>query len=549
MKSQSVASLILLCLTLAAPLGVESRAPDNWQVVGEGIAYQEFQLPDPNKIYVARMERNNPNVILESSIAQGRLSGGTETVSSMAQRYDQALNHWDNTWGQRNQVVVAINGYFYGASGVPWRGQVQSGWYAKRFDDLENGSGLAWKLDRSVFLGGCVVHRPDKQIITLLRNRKTFQISGVNIARGEDDLILYTPQYDANTLTEAEGLEVLVEMSAPTFIRPLPDMVTGTVRTVLDGQGSTPLPFDHIVLSATGEPRQKLLNANLQPGDVIGISQDLRHYEADCSTPSSYSWADTYASIGGSFYFLKKGAIQSFTDVGANIRNPRTAIAYNNDYIYFIVVDGRFPGFSVGMTMKELATFARDTLGAKWGVNQDGGGSSTLVVNGVVKNFPNAELGCYTSRKTYLPMIPASGLPPRQTTTAPGSSPRLRRPTAVPTPSRLVTKSDLKTVVNKCERYVANGMMMVVVAPMQKSTTFTPGAEVNTTASTELRLGPGSNYPALTTLTSNAAGVILQHQLDGVLAKGDYWWKVDFAGTFGWVTEKALRTTAILNRR
>jgi uncharacterized protein YraI len=84
---------------------------------------------------------------------------------------------------------------------------------------------------------------------------------------------------------------------------------------------------------------------------------------------------------------------------------------------------------------------------------------------------------------------------------------------------------------------------------MQKSTTFTPGAEVNTTASTELRLGPGSNYPALTDLTSNAAGVILQHQLDGVLAKGDYWWKVDFTGTIGWVAEKTLRTTVILNNR
>ena len=36
---------------------------------------------------------------------------------------------------------------------------VQSGWYAKRFDDLGGGSGFAWKLDRSAFIGECVDHR------------------------------------------------------------------------------------------------------------------------------------------------------------------------------------------------------------------------------------------------------------------------------------------------------------------------------------------------------------------------------------------------------
>jgi hypothetical protein len=139
---------------LLAPAATPSRAQEAWEMVADGIAYQEYHLtsPVPNNVFVARMERDNPNVTLESSIGQGRLSGGAETVSDMANRYDGAINYWDQTWGNRNQIVVAINGFYFGPDqeppGVPWSGQVHSGWYAKRFWDQESGSGLAWTLDR-----------------------------------------------------------------------------------------------------------------------------------------------------------------------------------------------------------------------------------------------------------------------------------------------------------------------------------------------------------------------------------------------------------------
>ena len=67
----------------------------------------------------------------------------------------------------RNQVVVAINGsYFDWNNGIPQGGQVHSGWYSKRYDNMGGWSGFAWKLDRSAFIGECVFHRPEKQFIT-----------------------------------------------------------------------------------------------------------------------------------------------------------------------------------------------------------------------------------------------------------------------------------------------------------------------------------------------------------------------------------------------
>jgi hypothetical protein len=81
-----------------------------WQSIASGIDYREFYLTDPNHLYVARMERSNTQVTLESSIGQGRLSGGTETVSQMAERYDQSINYWKN--GEAQPGGMAINGYF-----------------------------------------------------------------------------------------------------------------------------------------------------------------------------------------------------------------------------------------------------------------------------------------------------------------------------------------------------------------------------------------------------------------------------------------------------
>ncbi|MEM7332161.1 MAG: phosphodiester glycosidase family protein [Chloroflexota bacterium] len=59
---------------------------------------------------------------------------------------------------------------------------------------------------------------------------------------------------------------------------------------------------------------------------------------------------------------------------------PRTAVGLSEDgrTMWLVVVDGRQPSYSVGMTMDELGEFMAG-LGVETAVNLDGGGSSTLV--------------------------------------------------------------------------------------------------------------------------------------------------------------------------
>jgi hypothetical protein len=508
-KWRATISIIILSLICGAAYQSGLSAAEGWETISDGIEYKEFRLPGPNKVFVARMDRANPNVILESSIAQGKLSGGTETVSDMALRYDQAINTWDaysinrrqrlgpifdtvsnsnhsqSTWGARNNVVVAINGSFFNLeTGVARGGMMHSGWYAKPFGELGGWSGFAWKRIGSSFIGECVHHRPDKQILTNLTQNQTMQIDGINFPRRGQHLIIYTPQYDRRSYVEENSVEALVELTEPVGIKPLPAMTLGIVREVDNEPNAFTIPFDHIVLSARGPARGPFLEM-LHAGDVVGISLELTSFAEDCETLLPHDWTKTYASIGGSFFFLRDGEIGYFEDnLGATQRHPRTAICNNDAYIYFVVVDGRREEYSRGMTITELANFCKDTLHATWGINQDGGGSSTMWVNGEVMNSPS----------------------------------------------------------DGHEREVANGMMMVVVEPMQRSSTFQVGDLVRTLKPAPIRLGPGPNYSTIKSVKENVDGRIIPHlnHLNGVMAKGTYWWKVEFDGTAGWVDERAL---------
>ena len=58
-----------------------------------------------------------------------------------------------------------------------------------------------------------------------------------------------------------------------------------------------------------------------------------------------------------------------------------------------------------------------------------------------------------------------------------------------------------------------------------------------------LYLGPGTNYPWRSVLRPMTLGVVQDSlgDLDGVLAKGSFWWSIRFGKTDGWVPEGALQ--------
>ncbi|GAB4504948.1 MAG: hypothetical protein Fur0043_19430 [Anaerolineales bacterium] len=97
-------------------------------------------------------------------------------------------------------------------------------------------------------------------------------------------------------------------------------------------------------------------------------------------------------AIGGDRYLVLNGKVVAGLD--DSVRNPRTAVGFNKNgrRLILVVVDGRQPFYSEGATFRELADILL-AHGAHFGMSLDGGGSSTMVIEGedgqpVILNSP-----------------------------------------------------------------------------------------------------------------------------------------------------------------
>jgi len=105
-------------------------------------------------------------------------------------------------------------------------------------------------------------------------------------------------------------------------------------------------------------------------------------------------WRDVPEALGGGPELIRQGRPifrpdEDFGTYHLNRRHPRTAVGQRSDgRIVMLVVDGRRPGYSSGMTNFELAqTMAR--LGVVTASALDAGGSSTMAFGGELLSRPS----------------------------------------------------------------------------------------------------------------------------------------------------------------
>lgn len=493
--------VLLVAAAVLAPGSVRGQ----WEPVSPGFEYRKYVQAGPVEVFVTRLDRSEPQTrAIDSCIAQGQFfkdglpNGGREIPSAMATRYDQTLAFYWQTQGQRNDVIAVINGDYWERetypsgpyTGRPASGQVAGAWYCRRFSEYSGGSGFFWTIWGVPHIGGDVRNgHPSMAPHTVyFDDGSTMLLDAVNVERGSNDFVLYTPQWADNTHTDATGIEILAEVNRPDLTLPHGTSAyscTGTIEEIRDGAGSTPIPFDHIVLSAAGSAATEL-RTRAAVGETVRLRMIVRDYGFPNRTPPhpKQDWTKAYGSVGVDREILIDSQVTSNIPSPDTTRHPRTGVAFNDSHAFFIVADGRRVG-SIGMTFGELADFCLGTLGATHAASLDGGGSSAMWVKG--RGIVN---------------VPSDG----------------------------------------AQRATCNGLMMVSLLPREQSTTFPGGAEVQTPAAAPVRLGPGDNYRALTTSAPGAIGVIVDHDLSGVAATGASWWKLTIGGATGWVEESLLTT-------
>ena len=491
-----------ILLQFAWGLVLQGAVYGQWTKVAPGIDYRDMTLPGPVRVFIARADRSKHTWTVDSMTSMGTIKGGRETVPDMAKRYDDTVT-FD---GRRYEVKVAINGdYFNAGTGYVFGGQIMAGWFVKRYgSEIYGLSGFVWTADRKCFIGGDVRNSPKIQQV-VFSDKAEMNINALNDNREKDELALYTPQYDSTTGTDNTGVEVLVRVNQPVGVNPKPPGVRGEILKVRENAGSTPMPFDCVVLSATGSAAPMLLQ-HAKSGGHVYINLRLEDIGSERISLKPAQWDHPWGSIGDTQNLLIDGYIPKHWEAkaakyaaqgqkhGSVVKDPRTAIAHNKNFVYFIVIDGRTEE-SIGMTFTQTAEFCKNELKADNAVMQDGGGSSTLWVDGKVKNVPSDRRKNDKNDKEGKPGVP---------------------------------------------RGVANGYLIALVHPPKFSKVLKPGQQVEAQGELELRLGPGTQYGSAGKVASGATGQILKHSLDGVYAKGTNWWPVRFGELEGWAPNGSL---------
>jgi Phosphodiester glycosidase len=198
---------------------------------------------------------------------------------------------------------------------------------------------------------------------------------GLNEAREAEAVVLYTATVGSSTRTSG-GVEYVLERAAAD--RPWLPLRAGQayetrVRAVKNG-GDAPVDRQTLVLSVGPRANAKLLG--LAPGATLKLL-----------TETSPDLAGVKVAVGGGPALVHDRKVLEWNGM-VHVRHPRTALGWNKDSIFLVVVDGRQIDISVGMTFPELAQYMLK-LGCDEAMNFDGGGSATLWYFGIVKNSPS----------------------------------------------------------------------------------------------------------------------------------------------------------------
>ncbi len=209
---------------------------------------------------------------------------------------------------------------------------------------------------------------------------KTIPINGINRERKDiDDLVIYTPEFHSSTLTRPGGVEIVVH--------------NGRVDQIETDRGSTAIPPGGLVISATGKSatllRMLRKGQRIRVPTLFSFSYELRKH-GEFLLPDDITNGVPQLIKDGKIditWELEKSS-KSFVET----RHPRTAVAKLKDGKFLMItVDGRSES-SGGIGLQDLAEYLL-SLGATDAMNLDGGGSSTMFVDGKVVNKPSDKEG------------------------------------------------------------------------------------------------------------------------------------------------------------
>lgn len=331
--------------------------------VGPGTTQTSLQLSGGSnlKVFYTVTDLTHPNVEMRVVMAGDKYSA-CNTVSSMAQGKTTPTE----------QYFAGVNADFFG-NNAPIGSTVVN----REIYNLTNNGWTLWAMvdgktpvaDEMTFAG------------TVTSPSGSHPLSGVNVDRYTNYLVIYTNRKSNNTGTNIYGYEVALKPADGK-----PGAMFGksvyTVTTAPSSAGSMAIPAGQVVLSGNGTADTFV--KSLKIGDEITVDISLVNGDK--------RYSDVSQMAGGKPMIVSNGQVldtQGALDHLVSL-NPRTAIGYDatGTKLVMLVVDGRSTA-SVGVVSRQLADMMIQ-LGCTEAMNFDGGGSSALYIKELgVRNVPS----------------------------------------------------------------------------------------------------------------------------------------------------------------
>jgi len=325
---------------------------------------------------VLKVERGRKEYRLGTALAELRVYGLSPLRRTARWSANAAATH----------LIAAVNGDWFNLSPGNYQGvmrgiHIQEGelvsaprpHYASLWVDAEGNPKIA---------------RVASKLRVVWPDGKTETPLGLNEQRKDGAAVLYAPSMGLHprdrrtvlaTTRTMGGRELILERDGEGPWLPLKvgKPCAARVREVREG-GNTPLSKDALILSAGPTLAPKL--PAVKAGDTLKIIVET---EPDLS--------GVRTAIGGGLVLMADGKLGDLGKSGQP-RHPRTAFGWNDDHLFFFVVDGRQFGLSVGMTYHELGAMV-ERYGCTDAMALDGGGSSAMWITrmGIVNSPSDGE--------------------------------------------------------------------------------------------------------------------------------------------------------------
>ena len=365
---------LLISLALLAPLA--SWAAKQWTLqgntytvdtlyhapIGPGTTQTSLRVVGAYNlnVFYTTTDLAHPNVEMRVAPANKNSLAGGAAVSKMAQ-----ANTTDEV-----QYFAGVNADFFGYS-KPIGSTVINNeiWYAN------NNGWTGWGIDadKKTLLGNSTFSGT-----VTSSNGTSANLTSVNNARAENNLVIYTPKYGTTSGTNDYGYEVIITPVDGSLRFGTMEM---TVAEAPHVKGSTTIPAGSYVLSGHGTAATFV--SGLTQGEKITINTQMKLGD-NTIIPTQLAGGQPMILSGG-VVLNTESALDHLTAL-----NPRTAVGYDatGTKLVLLVVDGRSTA-SQGCVSKVLADIMRE-VGCSEAMNFDGGGSSALYTKVLgVRNDPS----------------------------------------------------------------------------------------------------------------------------------------------------------------